>query len=132
MNGRLRTLLVAFALGLLLGPASWLAVRLTTGRFEPFDNSAGFYLCQAVLALPMAAHAFRRGVIAALPALPGAWVGMIGYAYTFGSDETRAWIVLLLFSSLTLLMVPLAALLAGGIGHALRRRRAQRRMATTP
>lgn len=126
MNGRLRTLLAAFALGLLLGPASWLVVRLATGRFEPFDDSAGFYLCQGVLALPMAALAFRRGVIAAMPALPGAWVGMIGYASAFGSDETRAWIVLLLFSSLTLLMVPLAALLAGGIGHALRRRMARR------
>jgi hypothetical protein len=49
------------------------------------------------------------------------------YAYAFGSDETRAWIVLLLFSSLTLLMFPLAAMILGGIGHALRRRGARRR-----
>lgn len=126
MSAHLRTLLAAFALGLLLGPASWWIVRLATDRFEPFDNSAGFFLCQAVLALPMAVLAFRRGMIAALPALPGAWIGMNAYAYAFGSGETRAWIVLLLFSSLTLLMFPLAATVAGGIGHALRRRMARR------
>lgn len=122
MSLRLRTLLAAFALGLLLGPASWWVVRLATDRFEPFDNGAGFFLCQIVLALPMAVLAFRRGVVAALPALPGAWLGMNAHAYIFGSGETRAWIGLLLFSSLTLLMFPLAATVAGGIGHALRRR----------
>lgn len=123
MSLRLRTLLAAFALGLLLGPASWWVVRLATDRFEPFDNGVGFFLCQTVLALPMAVLAFRHGVLAALPALPGAWVGMNAYAYLFGSDEARAWIGLLLFSSLTLLMFPLAATVAGGIGHALRQRR---------
>ncbi len=123
MSARWRTPFAAFVLGLLLGPASWWIVRLATDRFEPFDDSAGFFLCQTLLALPMAVLAFRRGVIAALPALPGAWIGMNAYAYAFGSDETRAWIVLLLFSSLTLLMLPLAATVFGGIGHALRRRR---------
>ncbi len=118
----LRHLSVSFAVGLLLGPASWWIAGLASGRFEPFDDSAGFFVCQAVLALPLCALAFRRGLPTSLAALPGAWLGMNAYAYAFGSDETRAWIALLLFSSLTLLMFPLAAMVAGGIGHALRRR----------
>ena len=125
----LRRVLVAFVVGLLLGPASWWIAGLASGRFEPFDDSAGFFVCQAVLALPMGALAFRRGLPTSLPALPGAWLGMSLYAYAFGSDETRAWIVLLLFSSLTLLMFPLAAMIFGGIGPALRRRGARRRAA---
>lgn len=125
----LRRVLVAFVVGLLLGPASWWIAGLVSGKFEPFDDSAGFFVCQAVLALPMFALAFRRGLPTSVPALPGAWLGMNLYAYALGSDETRAWIVLLLFSSLTLLMLPLASMLAGGIGHALRRRAARRRAA---
>lgn len=124
----LRRVLVAFVVGLMLGPASWWIAGLASGRFEPFDDGTGFFVCQAMLALPLFALAFRRGLLATLPALPGAWLGMNLYAYALGSDETRAWIVLL-FSSLTLLMFPLAAMVAGGIGHALRRRAARRRAA---
>ncbi len=117
-----RRVLVAFVVGLLLGPVSWWIAGLASGRFEPFDDRAGFFVCQVVLALPLCALAFLRGLPRSLAALPGAWLGMNAYAYALGSDETRAWIVLLLFSSLTLLMFPLAAMILGGIGHALRRR----------
>lgn len=121
----MRSLLV-FAIGLLLGPLSWGASYLISGKFEPFDNSIGFYLCQTVLAIPTLIIGLRVGVLRALLCLAGAWIGMNAYAYTFGSSETRAWIVLLLFSSLTLLVFPALAGIVGGIVRAIRRRTALR------
>ena len=40
-----------FLLGILLGALSWGAAYLVSGTFEPFDNSTGFFVCQAVLAV---------------------------------------------------------------------------------
>jgi hypothetical protein len=109
--------LVVFLLGILLGPLSWGAAYLVSGTFEPFDNSNGFFVCQAVLTVSSLAIGMRVGMLRALLCLVGAWLGMNAYAYAFGSSETRAWIVLLLFSSLTLLMFPAMAGILGGIAR---------------
>ncbi|NOT88620.1 MAG: hypothetical protein HOP03_10590 [Lysobacter sp.] len=115
-------ILLYFAIGLLLGPLSWVASQLVSGKFEPFDNSTGFFLCQAVLAIPVLVIGLRVGMLRALLCLVGAWIGMNAYAYAFGSSETRAWIVLLLFSSLTLLVFPAVAGGVGGIVRAILRK----------
>lgn len=120
------TFLWMFVCGCLLGAASWPIAGAFSGRFEPFDSAIGFYVCQAVLALPALWAGLRFGLLRTLPLLFGAWLGMNVYAYAFGSDETRAWILLGLFSSLTLLMLPLAASLFGAVARALRRRAAAR------
>lgn len=117
-------ILFYFAVGLLLGPLSWVVSQPISGKFEPFDNTTGFFLCQAVLAIPILIIALRVGMLRALLGLFGAWIGMNAYAYLFGSSETRAWIVLLLFSSLTLLVFPAVAAIVGGIVRAIRKRRA--------
>ena len=117
----MRSLLV-FAIGLLLGPLSWGASQLISGKFEPFDNTTGFFVCQAVLAIPTLIIGLRVGMLRALFGLVGAWIGMNAYAYLFGSGETRAWILLLLFSSLTLLVLPAIAAIVGGIVRAIRKR----------
>ena len=117
----MRSLLV-FAIGLLLGPLSWGASQLMSGKFEPFDNATGFFVCQAVLAIPTLIIGLRVGMLRALFGLVGAWIGMNAYAYLFGSGETRAWILLLLFSSLTLLVLPAIAAIVGGIVRAIRKR----------
>ncbi|MFZ5634998.1 MAG: hypothetical protein ACOY82_00270 [Pseudomonadota bacterium] len=122
--------LASFALGLLLGPLSWAAAYAVSGTFEPFDNASGFFACQAVLALGLFAVALRVGVLRALACLVGAWIGMNAYAWLAGSSEMRAWIVLLLFSSLTLLLLPLAAAILGGIARALLARRSAARAST--
>ena len=119
----MRSLLV-FAIGLLLGPLSWGASHLMSGTFEPFDNATGFFVCQAVLAIPTLVIGLRVGILRALLCLVGAWIGMNAYAYAFGSSETRAWILLLLFSSLTLLIFPTVAAIVGGVVRAIRKRRA--------
>lgn len=117
----MRSILV-FAIGLLLGPLSWGAAQLMSGTFEPFDNATGFFICQAVLAVPTLIIGLRAGMLRALLGLVGAWIGMNGYAYLFGSSETRAWILLLLFSSLTLLVFPAVAGIIGGGARAIRKR----------
>jgi hypothetical protein len=115
--------LALFALGLILGPLSWAVAYAVSGTFEPFDNTSGFFVCQAVLALGLFFVALRAGILRALACLVGAWAGMNAYAYAFGSTEMRAWIVLMLFASLTLLMIPLAAAIIGGIVRSVRARR---------
>lgn len=114
---------LVFLVGIVLGAASWAIPGAITGKFEPFDNTTGFYLCQSVLALSALIVGLRAGFLRALLCLVGAWVGMNVYAYTFGSSEMRAWILLLLFSSLTLLMFPLAAAIVGGLVRRVRTRR---------
>lgn len=115
--------------GIALGAAGWCASYLVTGKFEPFDNSTGFFVCEAVLAVPAFVIGLRAGVPRALLCLLGAWVGMNAYAYAFGSSETRAWIVLLLFSSLALLAFPAMAGVIGGIVRAILRKS---RLTATP
>ena len=94
---------LVFLAGIVLGAASWAIPGAITGKFEPFDDTTGFFLCQTVLAASALIVGLRAGLLHALLCLVGAWVGMNVYAYTFGSSETRAWILLLLSSSLALL-----------------------------
>lgn len=114
---------LVFLAGIVLGAASWAIPGAITGKFEPFDDTTGFFLCQTVLAASALIVGLRAGLLHALLCLVGAWVGMNVYAYTFGSSETRAWILLLLFSSLALLMLPLAAAIVGGVVRRVRARR---------
>lgn len=115
-----------FVCGCVVGAASWPIAGLFSGRFEPFDTTVGFYVCQAVLALPALWASLRFGFLRTLPLLFGAWLGMNVYAYLFGSDETRAWIVLGMVSSLVFLMLPLAATLFGAAARMIRRRASAR------
>ena len=72
-----------------------------------------------MLALPALVIGLRVGILRTLLMLTGAWIGMNVYAYGFGSSETRAWIVLLLFSSLALLVFPAIAGIFGGTVRAI-------------
>jgi hypothetical protein len=112
-----------FLIGLALGPLSWLAAQAVSGQFEPFDDGRGFVVCQVVLSIALFVIGLRTGVLRALLCLVGVWAGMNAYGYAAGGSEMRAWIVLLMFSSLTLLLFPLAAGVLGGIVRAVRARR---------
>lgn len=113
---------ILIATGLVLGSLSWGLADLISGEFEPFDNATGFFVCQIVLVLPSLAIGLRIGMLRALLMLSGAWVGMNGYAYLFGGSETRAWIMLLLLTSLSLLAFPAIAGISGGIVRAILRK----------
>jgi hypothetical protein len=115
-------IVIVLLIGILLGALSWGASFLVSGKFEPFDDSTGFFVCQAVLIIPAFVIGLRVGMLRALLCLVGAWIGMNAYAYTFGSSEARAWIVLLLFTSLALLVFPAVAGIVGGIVRAILRK----------
>ncbi len=113
---------VLLVIGFLLGAASWRVSYFASGAFEPFDSATGFVVCQAVLALPALVIGLRVGMLRALLMLSGAWVGIIAYAYIFGDSEARAWIALLLFTSLALLAFPAGAGILGGAVRAILRK----------
>jgi hypothetical protein len=115
-------IVILFVIGLLLGAASWRVSYAVSGAFEPFDSATGFFVCQTVLALPALAIGMRAGILRALLMLAGAWAGMNAYVYTFGDSGSRAWIALLLFTSLTLLVFPAIAGMLGGILRAILRK----------
>lgn len=112
-----------FLIGLALGPLSWLAAQAVSGKFEPFDDGRGFLVCQTVLSIALFVVGLRTGMLRALLCLLGVWAGMNAYGYAAGGSEMRAWIVLLMFSSVTLLLFPLVAGILGGIVRAVRARR---------
>jgi hypothetical protein len=111
------TLWILIIGGTLTGAASWAIPHTITGVFEPFDDSVALLLCQATLA-PLAFYAgLRAGFLRSALGLLCAWAGMNAYAYLFGSSETRAWIVLLMFGSLTLLLLPAVAMTIAAIAR---------------
>jgi hypothetical protein len=115
-------LFILFAFGFLLGAASWSVSYSVSGTFEPFDSATGFFVCQAILALPALAIGMRAGMLRTLLMLTGAWAGMNAYVYTFGDSGSRAWIVLLFFTSLALLALPAIAGILGSILRAILRK----------
>lgn len=105
---------IVIVLGFLLGAVSWGIVALVSDRFEPFDSSSGFYIGQALLSVFALAIAYRSGIRRLFFFLLGAYVGMNTYAYAFGTSEHRAWFLLALITTLSLLVYPLVV---GIVGH---------------
>ena len=43
--------IVIFAIGILVGAASWGVVSLVSDRYEPFDSGLGFYIGKFILSI---------------------------------------------------------------------------------
>ena len=99
--------IIALSIGLLAGAVSWAVVAVVSGQFEPFDSGIGFALGQIVLSVIAFWIGYRKKINVLFGFLLGAWVGMNVYAYTFGSSEQKAWILLGIFSTLFLMFYPL-------------------------
>lgn len=95
------------AIGVGCGVLSWVAARAVSGRFEPYDSSAGLAMNQMVLCLPAILLACRPRQALFLFYFLGAWLGMNGYGYALGGSEQRAWAMLGAVTSLFLLVLPL-------------------------
>jgi hypothetical protein len=104
------------------GTASWALPHAITGVFEPFDDSLALLICQAILTLPALYAGLRAGFLRSFAGLGCAWAGMNAYAYSFGSSEAQVWIRLLMFTSITLLLVPAVAATVGAISRAFLRK----------
>ena len=111
----MRNVLVSIGVGLAAGALSWASAGLLTERFEPFDTELGFYSGQAVLSICAACIGYWGGVRSVLLYLVCAYLGMNIYAFVAGGSEHRAWILLGMITTLTLLVYPLALGIGGRI-----------------
>ena len=107
---------IAFA-GIFLGAASWGVVGLVSNRFEPFDSGTGLLIGQLVLSLSSFAIAYRTGMWKALLFVAASYVGMNVYANVFGTTEQRAWFILGLVTTLSLIISPVMCALLGRLAH---------------
>ena len=94
--------------GLVLGAASWAIVPLVSDVFEPFDNELAFFLGQSVLSVASFYFGYSSGLKYVYIFILGVYVSSNVYPYLFGSSEQRAWALLLLITSITLCVIPLA------------------------
>ena len=93
---------------------SWALAHAVSGRFEPYDSGSGFLVTQLILVGAALGLGIRRGVGSALLFVLGAYLGLNGYAYVFGGEDSRVWAPLGAISSLVLVALPLVAGLVGG------------------
>lgn len=104
-----------FIAGFGLGVGSWAIVPLVSGKFEPFDSSAGFYIGQALSSAVCFYAGFTRGFKSVLILLTGFYAAANVYAYLFGSTDARAMFVLGLLFNLLLCVYPLLFGLLGKV-----------------
>jgi hypothetical protein len=98
--------LVVFV-GFFAGALSWASAGIVSNNFEPFDSGIGFFSSQSILSVVAVAVGYKSGIKMLLIYLAVAYVGINVYAFTFGSDESRAWVLLAAVTTIFLLVIPL-------------------------
>ena len=95
--------------GFFTGALSWASAGIVSNNFEPFDSGIGFFFSQSILSVVAVAVAvgYKSGIKMLLIYLAVAYVGMNVYAFTFGGDEYRAWVLLAAVTTIFLLVIPL-------------------------
>ena len=93
-------------LGFFLGAASWGIVSLVSDRFEPFDSGIGFFTGQFMLSSVALGVGYQLGIRGVLILIFSAYVGMNAYAYLFGGSEQKAWFLLGLITTVSLIIFP--------------------------
>jgi hypothetical protein len=112
--------LIIFVIGVAIGALSWVISPLLSGGFEPFDSGLAMVVGQIAMSAYSGYIGFRYGFAKLLVTVFGMYVGQLGYAYSFGGSEGRAWILLGAFTIMLLCVVPA---LTGLIGVIIRRKR---------
>ena len=102
-----RKLTLVVFIGFCTGALSWASAGMVSDNFEPFDSGIGFYFSQAILSVVAVSLGYKLGIKMLLIYLVAAHVGMNVYAFSFGSDEYRAWVLLAAMTAIFLLVVPL-------------------------
>ena len=99
--------IIIFAIGILVGAASWGVVSLVSDRYEPFDSGLGFYIGQFILSIIAFWVGYKKRFRDLAVYLIGAYIGMNAYAYIFGGSEQRAWASLGMVTTIALVIFPL-------------------------
>ncbi len=112
-----------FIISVILGAASWAVCPLVSDRFEPFDTGIGFLIGQFFMVTFAAYVGWTKNINSVIVSVVGFYISQNVYAFIFGSGEARAWAFLLLFTSVTLCILPLiSGLITRGIHVFLQRR----------
>ena len=101
-----------FLMAICFGALAWVIPGKASGHFEPYDSGIGLLVNQAILVAATIWAALRHGLRGVLIFLAGAYVGLNGYPYLFGSSESRAWAALGAVVNVLLLVVPALCALA--------------------
>jgi len=96
-----------FLVGVIAGVTSWAVVGLVSDRYEPFDSNAGFYLGQFILSVIAIWVGYKKKFRDLVVYLLSAYLGMNAYSYITGGSEQRAWAMLGLITTISLVIYPL-------------------------
>lgn len=107
--------------GAAIGALSWFIASIVSGKFEPYDSSVGLLVNQIILSASVTFLAWRYRAAVPLLFMTGAYLGLNGYTYVFGSSETRAWAALGAAVSVFLFLAPMIFALGAVVLHRLLR-----------
>jgi len=113
----MKNLVRTISFGVLAGATSWAVVGLVSDRYEPFDSDAGFYIGQFILSIIAIWVGYKKKFIDLVVYLLSAYLGMNAYSYVFGGSEQRAWAVLGLITTISLIVIPLLFGIIGKIAR---------------
>lgn len=96
-----------FLIGLLAGAISWAICPILFEKPEPYDTSMGLYLGQFILIITAFYISHKHAFSAFLISITAMYIGINTYVYVFGSSEQKAWWILNLMTSISLILLPL-------------------------
>lgn len=98
--------IIIISIGVIAGATSWGVVGLVSDRYEPFDSSIGFYLGQFILSIIALWVGYKKKFGDLIIYLISAYLGMNAYSYIFGGSEQRAWAMLGMITTTSLIVFP--------------------------
>ena len=99
-------LILAGSIGILAGATSWGVASLVSDKYEPFDSGIGFLIGQIILCAIAYRVAYKKKFGDLVIYVVATYVGMNSYSYIFGGSEQRAWALLGLITTISLIIFP--------------------------
>ena len=102
----MKNLIIIISVGVIAGATSWGVVGLVSDRYEPFDSDIGFYIGQFILSIIALWVGYKKKFRDLVIYLISAYLGMNAYSYIFGGSEQRAWAMLGMITTTSLIVLP--------------------------
>ncbi|MDF1881598.1 hypothetical protein JHD50_09830 [Sulfurimonas sp. MAG313] len=109
----MKNLIIIILVGIIAGSTSWGVVGLVSDRYEPFDSGTGFYLGQSILSIIALWLGYKKKFKYLVIYLISAYLSMNGYSYIFDGSEQRAWAILGMITTISLIVLPFVAGILG-------------------
>ncbi|MES9907005.1 MAG: hypothetical protein ABW150_00675 [Candidatus Thiodiazotropha sp.] len=102
----MKNMIFVITVGIIAGTTSWAVVGLVSDRYEPFDSDTGFYIGQFILSTIALWVGYNKKLIDLVVYLVAAYFGMNAYSYIFGGSEQKAWVMLGMITTISLIVFP--------------------------